>query len=163
MSHTLDTLQRDTALDCEPGVIRLFGAADIGNRGMVSGWSSPEEGHTWNDGIEAIYCISVRPPLARFGLIVTGEPYVTRARPAQELTLFGNGWRIAAWRMTARIDTALTVTLEPEWWFTRGSRSVMRLLFYLPNSARPKDLNDGQDGREIGFCFRSICLRQIPH
>ena len=159
----LDMMQRDTALDCEPGVIRLFGAADIGSRGMVGGWSAPEEGHTWNDGIEAVYGISVRPPLARFGLIVMGEPYVTRARPAQELTLFGNGWRIAAWRMTARIDTVLTVTLEPEWWFTRGGRSVMRLLFYLPNSSRPKDLNDGQDGREIGFCFRSICLRQIPH
>ena len=52
--------------------------------------------------------------------------------------------------------------LEPEWWFTRGTRSVMRLLFYLPHSARPKDLNDGQDGREIGFCFRSICMRQLP-
>jgi hypothetical protein len=157
----LDMVHRDTALDCEPGVIRLFGAADIGSRGMVAGWSAPEEGHTWNDGLEATYCIAVRPPMARFGLIVIGEPYVTRARPSQELTLFGNGWRIAAWRLSARIETALTASLEPEWWFTRGTRSMMKLLFYLPNSVRPKDLNDGQDGRELGFCFRSICLRQI--
>src|SRR5579863_935874 len=69
-SHMLDMMQRDTALDCEPGVIRLFGAADIGSRGMVSGWSAPEEGHAWNDGPEASYCISVRPPLGRFVLIV---------------------------------------------------------------------------------------------
>ncbi len=157
-----DVIQRDVALDCEPGVIRLFNSADIGNRGMVSGWSAPEDGHTWNDGVEAALAISVRPPLGRFSLIVMGQPYVTRVRPLQELTLFANGWRIAAWRMTARSETKLAVALEPEWWFTRGTRSVMRLLFHLPHSARPKDLNDGVDGRELGFCFYSICLRQLP-
>jgi hypothetical protein len=155
-------VQRDTALDCEVGVTRLFGAADIGTRGMIAGWSSPEEGHVWNDGLEAVYLLSVRPPLARFGLIIVGEPYVTRARPVQELTTYANGCRIACWRLAARIETELNMALEPEWWFTRGTRAVMRLQFHLPNSARPKDLNDGQDGRELGFCFRSICLRQMP-
>ncbi len=158
----LDMVQRDTALDCEVGVIRLFGAADIGIRGMVAGWSMPEEGHVWNDGLEAVYLLCVRPPLARFRLSVMGEPYVTRARPYQELTLFGNGFRFASWRMTARIETVLNVDVESEWWFNRGTRAILKLLFHLPNSARPKDLNDGQDGRELGFCFRSICLRQLP-
>jgi hypothetical protein len=129
---------------------------------MVSGWSAPEEGHNWNDGLEAAYCIAIRPPLGRFGLVLMGEPYVTRARPVQELTMFANGWRVAAWRMTARIETVLSVPLEPEWWFQRGSRSVMRLLFHLPHSVRPQDINDGPDGRELGFCFRSICLRHLP-
>jgi hypothetical protein len=157
----LDVIQRDAILDCEPGVIRLFGDADIGNQGMICGWSGPEEGHNWNDGLEAAYCISVRPPLGRYALILMGEPYITRARPIQEMTLFANGWRVAAWRMTARIETVLSVPLEPEWWFTRGNRFVMKLLFHLPHSVRPKDINDGQDGREIGFCFRSLCLRQL--
>jgi hypothetical protein len=157
-----DVMQRDTALDCEAGVIRLFNLADIGTRGMVSGWSAPEDGHTWNDGVEAAFTVSLRPPLGRFNLIIMGQPYVSRVRPLQEMTLFANGWRVAAWRMTARTETKLTVPLEPEWWFLRGNRAVMRLLFYLPNSVRPKDVNDGPDGRELGFCFHSICLRQMP-
>lgn len=158
----LDTIQRDGALECEPGVIRLFGAADIRSRGMVSGWSQPEDGHTWNDGLEAVYAIKVLPPVARFGLIVMGEPYVSRVRPIQELTLYGNGYRVAFWRLNGRTETALTSVLEREWWFEREGYATMRLMFHLPNSARPKDLNDGQDGREIGFCFRSICLRPLP-
>lgn len=157
----LDMVQRESALECDPGVIRLFGAADIRMRGMVSGWSEPEEGHTWNDGIEAVYAIAVPSPLERFRLVVMGEPYVTRGRPAQDVTIYGNGHRLRSWRLTARSETPLEVVLEPEWWFMRGRMPSMTLIFHLPNSARPKELNDGQDGRELGFCFRSICLNPV--
>ena len=64
--------------------------------------------------------------------------------------------------MTGRTETVLTAALEPEWWFERNGHAAMTLMFHMPNSVRPKDLNDGQDGREIGFCFRSICLRPLP-
>lgn len=158
----LDFVHRDTALECEPGVTRLFGEADIGSQGMVDGWAMPEEGHNWNDGLEAVYAIAVRPPVPRLQLVLSGEPYVTRARPIQELTLFGNGFRLAFWRMTARVETLLDVALEPEWWHIRGQVARMRLLLHLPLSVRPKEINDGQDGRELGFCCRSICLRPVP-
>jgi len=157
----LDVLQRDAALECEPGVIRLFGAADIRGSGMVRGWSEPDEGHTWNDGVEAVFKIAVCPPLERFELIVTGEPYVMRARPTQEVTLYGNGHRLGYHRLGARVDTPMTFVVEPEWWFVRDRLATMMLSFHLPHSARPKELKDGQDGREIGFCFRSICLRPL--
>jgi hypothetical protein len=158
----LDMVRRDNALDCELGVVRLFGAADLGTQGMLSGWSGPEDGHTWNDGVEATYLLAMRPPVGRTVLLVGGEPYVSRARPVQELTVFGNGYRIQMWRMTARVETTLVIPLEPEWWFQRGQRAIMRLSFYLPNSSRPKDIADGVDGRELGFCFRSLCLRAVP-
>jgi hypothetical protein len=158
----LDTAIRETFLECEPGVTRLFGAADIGSRGMVSGWSGPEDGHNWNDGVEAVYSFAVKPPVTRLELALMGEPYVTRARPTQEITLYGNGYRLGYWRLSARSDAALTVVLEPEWWLSRGSNAVMRLMLHLPNSVRPRDINDGQDGRELGFCCRSLCLRYIP-
>jgi hypothetical protein len=157
----LDIVQLQGALECEAGVIRLFGAADIGMRGLLSGWSDPEEGHSWNDGPETVLAISVRPPLERFSLVVTGEPYVTRGRPLQDVTLYGNGHRLDFWRLANRSETPLTVILEPEWWFVRNRLANMTLRFHLPSSARPKELNDGQDGREIGFCFRSICLRLL--
>lgn len=158
----LDFANRETFLECEPGVIRLFGMADIGTQGLVGGWSNPEEGHIWNDGIEATYALAVKPPVRRMQLILMGEPYVTRARPMQELTLYGNGYRLACWRLTTRVETVLAVPLEPEWWLPRGGLELMRLLLHLPNSVRPKEINDGQDGREIGFCCRSICIQPIP-
>lgn len=159
----LDMVRRDNALDCELGVVRLFGGADLGTQGMISGWAGPEAGHTWNDGVEAVLALSLRPPVGRTVLLIGGEPYVNRVRPMQELTVFGNGYRIGLWRMTARVETTLAILLEPEWWFVRGQRAAMRLSFCLPNSSRPKDLADGIDGRELGFCFRSLCLREAPN
>jgi hypothetical protein len=157
----LDMLRHDDALECEAGVVRLFGAGDIATQGMLGGWAGPEEGHNWNDGQEAALMLAISQPSRRLQLHLLGEPYVTRARPVQDLTVYGNGYRLGAQRMTARVDTAVTITLEPEWWFTRGHRVVMRLAFNLPMSVRPKDISDGPDGRELGFCFRSLCLREL--
>jgi hypothetical protein len=153
--------KRDNFLDCELGVIRLFGAGDIGTRGLISGWSGPEEGHNWNDGVEAAYALAVRPPVTRLLLAIMGEPYVTRARPLQEVTMFGNGYRLGYWRMNARVETVMMVPLEPEWWLSRGTKALMRLTLHLPNSVRPCDINDGQDGRELAICCRSLCLRSM--
>ena len=149
------------ALDCEPAVVRLFGIADIGTQGQLSGWGQPEDGHVWNDGQEATLLIAVPAPPPRLLLLLGGEPYVSRLRPAQEVTLFGNGLRIGFWRLTQRAPVTLSAPLEPEWWLRRGARAVMRLGLHLPNSARPLDIADGPDGRELGFCLRTICLRPL--
>jgi hypothetical protein len=158
----LPRAREKTVLECEPGVVRLFGLADIGISGQLDGWAEPEEGHLWNDGQEAKLLLAVRTPAPRLMLHIGGEPYVTRVRPAQEITLFGNGLRIGYWRLTRRVETTLSVLLEPEWWLRRGSRAVMRLALHLPNSTRPSDIADGPDARELGFCFRSICLQPLP-
>jgi len=157
----LDMSRHHSMLDCEPGVTRLFGEADIATQGLISGWSDPEEGHNWNDGPEAICVLSTKPPVTRLLLVLMGEPYVNRARPLQDVTLFGNGYRLGYWRLSVRAETALMVALEPEWWLTRGPRAILRLHVHVPNSIRPKDINDGPDGRELALCCRSICLRPI--
>ena len=149
-------------LDCEPGVVRLFGTADIGTAGQLAGWAMPEEGHLWNDGQEAVLLLAMRAPVPRLLLQLGGEPYVTRIRPVQEVTLFGNGLRLGYWRLAQRADTALDVALEPEWWLRRGARAVMRLGLHLPNSTRPADVADGPDGRELALCLRTLCLRELP-
>ena len=149
-------------LACEPDVVRLFGAADIGDQGQIDGWAEPEEGHVWNDGLEATLLIGVQAPPPRLLLSLGGEPYVSRLRPAQEVTLFGNGLRIGYWRLAHRADVTLSVPLEPEWWLRRGRLAVMRLGVHLPQSVRPRDIADGPDGRELGFCLRWICLQTLP-
>ncbi len=156
--HAVD---RHPALACEVGVVRLFGSADIGTQGQIAGWAEPEDGHLWNDGVEAVLLLAVRAPPPRLLLILGGEPYVTRIRPMQEVTLFGNGLRIGYWRMTQRAETTLRVPLEPEWWLRRGPRALLRLGLHLPHSVRPKDIADGPDGRELGFCFRTLCLQPL--
>ena len=60
----LDMSRRESFLECEPGVIRLFGAADIGTAGMLMGWSQPEDGHNWNDGVEAVLAVRLEALLA---------------------------------------------------------------------------------------------------
>lgn len=158
-----EMLPRSNAvLLCEPGVVRLFGAADIGSAGQFAGWAAPEEGHLWNDGHEATLLLALATPPPRLLLLLGGEPYVSRVRPVQEVTLFGNGLRIGYWRLTQRAETTLAVPLEPEWWLPRGRRALLRVGIHLPNSARPSDIADGPDGRELGFCFRSICLQPLP-
>lgn len=160
---TAPTLSRGrTILECEPGVVRLFGAADIGTRGQIDGWAEPEDGHVWNNGLEATLLIGVPARSPRLLLSIAGEPYVTRIRPAQEVTLFGNGLRIGFWRLSQRREVTLSVPLEPEWWLRRGRLALMQLGFHLPLSMRPRDAADGPDEREIGLCLRSICLRPLP-
>jgi hypothetical protein len=154
-------IPRDNALHCESGVIRLFGAADIRSRGMVLGWSDPEEGHSWNDGPEAHLAITMASPVGRLVLSITGEPYVTRKKPVQDIEIFANGARAVGVRLVARNETPVEAILEPEWWFHRAGLAMMTLQFVLRNSSRPKDNGDGLDGRELGFCFRSICLRSL--
>jgi|SRR5579872_5965488 len=157
-----DMARRDHAIECEPGMVRLFGAGDIGTRGMVSGWAGPEEGHNWNDGPEAVMTLAIIGPPRRLRLDVMGEPYITRVRPTQEVTLFGNGHRGPFRRLTTRAETLLSILLDVSWWDMRGHQSWMRMIFHLPNSVRPKDIADGADGREIGFCFRSLHLSEPP-
>ncbi len=150
------------ALECEPGVVRLFGLVDIARQGLLAGWADPEEGHLWNDGNEAALLLATRAPVSRLGLLLGVEPYVSRARPAQEVTLFGNGLRIGHWRLMQRVEVTLSAALEPEWWLSRGGGALMRLGLYLPNSTRPRDIADGPDGRELGLCLRSLCLQPLP-
>jgi len=143
-------------LECQTGVIRLFGIADIGQRGLLSGWAFPEEGHTWNEGYDAALSISVSAAPAPCMLLIEGEPYVSRQQPVQDITIYANGHRGGFWRMSERTEFALLMPIEPEWWFARGNIWTLKLVFHLPNSIRPVDIGDGEDGREIGFCFRTF-------
>jgi hypothetical protein len=62
--------------------------------------------------------------------------------------------------MSAGMDHRLSFTLQPHWWMRNGRRWTMNLLFHLPHSVRPCDIDLSDDRRELGFAFRSICLRE---
>jgi hypothetical protein len=144
---------------CEVDMPRQFGSADLRTAGMVSGWAEPEEGHNWNNGKETAYGIATEAPVPRLTLEIVGQPYITQLRPAQEMTVYGNGFRLGYKRMSSQGDVLLSILLLPQWWFVEGHRATMHLVFHLPLSIRPKDVGDSEDGRELAFAFQSLCLR----
>ena len=157
---TKETSAGEAALECEPGVMRLFGLSDIGTRGLISGYAHPEYGHNWNEGIDPTLVLAVEGKISAAMLTIEGEPFVSRLQPLQELTVYVNGHRAAFWRLSRRTDHSLRFAVEPEWWLPRNGWSVLKLVFHLPNSVRPVDVGEGEDGREMGFCFRSLLLEQ---
>ena len=145
-------------LEYEPGVVRLFGAADIGVTGLKSGWSYPENGHTWNEGIDATLVLSLEDVEGVSHLVVEGQPYLSAQQPVQEITVFVNGFWAGFRRLTGLGAFSLDVEIQPEWWFRRGDRFLLNVVFHIPTSVRPVDLGEGTDSRTLGFCFRSLLL-----
>jgi hypothetical protein len=153
-------LDADTGahLVCEWDVTRLFGLSDIATSGLKGGWAQPEEEHTWNDGFDATLLLAVDEGRGAATLTIEGQPYITGQRPVQDITIYINGYRAAFRRMTARTGHTLTIRIEPEWWVTRDDRPALNVLFHLPGSVRPSEIGDGSDGRNVGFCFRTLLL-----
>lgn len=150
---------RVQALRVDPGVMRLYGRADIATRGLVSGWAVPEEGHTWNDGLDAIQWVeAVQQPAGPVTLTVEGVPYVFGEAKRQDITLYANGYRVGFWRMPERRLSTMTTRIEPEQWVVRRGLAYLNLTWHLPGSMRPNDIGDGADGRLIGFAFRTLLI-----
>jgi hypothetical protein len=94
-------------------------------------------------------------------IIVRGAPYCPRAASQQDVTLFGNGFRLGFWRLLATSSDTLSAVIEPEQWVRRGDSARLSCLWFLPNSARPVDLGEVDDQRQLGFCFRSVQIAEI--
>jgi hypothetical protein len=149
------------SLRIEPGVIRLFGKGDIANRGLLSGWAAPEEGHNWNDGLDATATIEAALPTFPVIVAADGVPYIFGDTDRQEITLYANGYRVGFWRLLERRQATLAARVEPEQWFSRRGLGYLSLTWHIPCSARPSDLGDGADGRVLGFAFRTLCVSEV--
>ena len=154
----LDTIS-DVLLDL--GTTRIFGECDLGSAGLVSGWAEPEEGHTWNDGVEAVFQVFATRPASRCRISFEGEPFLSRACRHQDVALYVNGYHLASWRLNEARTYSLEAVIEPEQLFVRGNRVVARCVWCLPDSTRPADAGDGSDTRELGFCFRSVTITEL--
>lgn len=102
--------------------------------------------------------VATRRSPVEYDLEIQAEPYVTRQNPVQELTLYANGARAGFWRFSKREVIRFSACIDPMWWREQGDRSVLRLVFHMPQSVAPNDIGDGQDMRQLGFSFRSLTL-----
>jgi hypothetical protein len=156
MTSMLNALQSNDSW--EMGATRLFGNFDLAGAALLSGWSTPEDPHIWNDGPESMLQIVVEPVRRVLRLAIEGIPFIGGACGAQDVTLYVNGARVGFWRMRESKSHILSAAIEPEHIRDRNGKSVMICAWHLPNSARPVDLGLGKDTRELGFCFQSITL-----
>jgi len=148
------------SIECEWGLGRLFGSCDIGSNGLISGWSDPEPAHVWNDGPDAHFRLSFPGPARRAVLSVEGMAFIRPRQPSQDITLYVNGFRLGFWRLFSAGGDTLSAAIEPEQMFARGDQVVLDCTFHIPTCVRPMDLGEGNDRRQLGFCFFSVLVRE---
>jgi hypothetical protein len=149
-----------TTLSYEIGVTRLFGSCDLGDAGLVEGWSAAEEAHVWNDGPQAIMHVTMARPRRACVITFQGEPFITEGCKRQELTLFVNGFYLSSWRLTEARSYHLSARIELEQFWERGGKTVAQCVWYMPRCVRPSEIGLGSDYRELGFCFRTFAISE---
>jgi hypothetical protein len=141
------------------GVTRVFCKADIADSGLVSGWSESEEGHTWNDGRETTLHLWTTPrPSFPSRLMAEGLPYIAEGCRHQNITLYGNGYRLGHWWLSENQTKKLSCVIEPEQWLQRSGGGLLKLVWHLPDSRKPFEMTHTQDHRQLGFCFHKLTL-----
>ncbi len=148
-----------TGFELHVGRVERLGLGGIGRAGLISGWSETEADHVWNDGSTAVLLFAhpARPPALT--LAVSGQPYLPHESYFQEVSIYVNGWWAGFWRLKANTSSTLEARIDPEWWFRRDDRNVVRISFVMPNYARPVEFGGGNDERGLAFCFRTLEFR----
>jgi hypothetical protein len=146
-------------LNCDFGVSRLFGIADIGFQGMLKGWAEPEESHTWNDGVLSTLLL-VAPPTKKSTLLtIEAHPYVSERHPNQDISVYANGYFVGFWRMSSDVvNGRLECVILPKFWAEHDLGMSLMLAFVMPCSVRPLVLGAAVDHRELAFAFQSLLL-----
>jgi hypothetical protein len=149
--------------DFDLGVTRFFGLGDLNSRYFDHGWATPEQNHSWNDGIDASLLISLKSrPTQTCALQIRGMPYLTDKIQKQDMTLYVNGYRAAFWRLDARQTYLLVAEIAPEFWVERNGKGFAKCVWHIPGSAIPSETAAVNDKRQLGFCFLEITLDRWP-
>ena len=151
------------AIGIDIGTVRCFGTGDLGTAGQGAGWAAPEAAHCWNDGPEAALQLVTQRPDFRCVLVVVGAPLVATAARRQDVTLYGNGWRLGFWRLTQAVPVQLQAVIDPSQWRLDGKDATLDLAFHLPGSLRLSSVQADGDDRELGFCFHTLAIFPAPH
>ena len=124
----------------------------------ASGWSTPEPTETWTLGHESRLTLPTPAQQATYVLVLRLRPLVAATLPAQRLRVRVNNVTVAEFTVDRRsVRTCLVpwgaIKLNPE----------VRIVFDLPDAARPADFGLGDDRRHLGVAFSSILLYADRH
>lgn len=149
---------KDLRPSFELGVTRFFGKGDIGSSGLQAGWATPEDAHSWNDGVQAVMELNTEHSTQRYTIEFEGRPFVNELCPTQDISLYCNGFLTGFWKLSESKAYSLSADIEPEQILIRDGGAYAKLVWVLPNSVRPADINLNNDGRRLGFCFHALTI-----
>jgi hypothetical protein len=135
-----------------------FGADRIPSHCLVSGWSRPEENHTWTIGTESILRLNYEPGdgdlQIEFGLV----PFVANPRPtSQRLQVFVDNRLVCSENLDG--PTWLGFRLARK---TFAQTGVLTMQLLCPDATSPASISDSGDARQLGFSFRDVLIRNVP-
>lgn len=155
----LRTMTGPGPLEYELGVTRSFGQIDIGARGLLRGWATPEESHVWNDGNVSEILVKSSPGAPVRSLVIEGQPYIRPQQPVQDLQIFGNGLFLDFRRFShSSSQVAIAVAVPSEVDLAFSESGLLRLAMVMPNAVSPSDIGAGDDSRQLAFCFQTLLL-----
>jgi hypothetical protein len=135
-----------------------FGLAGNAATHLVSGFSWPEDGHTWALGPEAVLLINLRPGEGDLMLEVSLRPFmIPPYKVRQRVGLFVQGTEIGTeW---AQDDTVLGFRIPA---FLVAGRTELDVRLALPDAMSPAEAHINADDRPLACQMRELLVVWIP-
>jgi hypothetical protein len=132
-------------------IVLEFTAKGNAARYCVSGWSTPEPTETWTVGGESRLVLPAPKQRATYVMSFKLRPLTGAGLPGQRMRVVVNNVRVGEFSIDRR---AIRTCLIP--WAAIELNPDLRVSFVLPDAARPADLGQGNDSRQLGIAFESI-------
>ncbi len=145
----------------EQGVYRWGQTIEFGTRGNSSGyqkagWSSPEEGINWNDGVQSELFIHVPPPHAPVLLKIFAKPFILPGKvDSQRLRIIVNNRLVGELRLSQPQFQDVVFEI-PASVFHGFAATIVQL--ETPDAKSPRELGAGSDERRLGIAVRTVQL-----
>ena len=121
----------------------------------VSGWSDPEAGLVWTDGLNAKLALSVKPPTSDVSLILSCNPFLVDGKlPYQEVHVFLNFLRVGFAALSAPAEVEIPI---PKRVFNGPEVDID---LYIPKACSPALLGASPDIRQLGIAVNRLMLIQ---
>ena len=135
-----------------------FGIAGNAVQYQLNGWSHPERGITWTNGLEATLAVPLLKPEPFVLLKARLFPYLNPPeRLRQTAEIFVNNARLDTWLVDKEGIYKSIIPLQ------YSNDGLVTLKFSVPEAIRPVDIGaDAMDARLLALCFQSLTLEAIP-
>jgi hypothetical protein len=135
----------------------VFGAGGNEEPSLGFGWAGEEEGFRWTNGAESELRLE-HPGTSDAVITIAAWPYVDPpAITAQRIVLTADKIELGSFSFTGAGWRGLYV---PAAFLPAGNK--LRLICWLPNSARPSDISGKNDERRLGLAFRRLEVLSCP-
>jgi hypothetical protein len=137
----------------------VFKAGELGPENLVSGWSEPEEGHTWSIGTESVFQLAYNPPENDFDLqLELGLfPFVAEPRPVfQRLEVVVDGLKVGSEKLHGLTWVGFRLPR-----LSTKQSGCLTVKLVCPDAVSPASLRKDHDRRKLGFGLFEAIVRAV--